>query len=184
MPNPLTIAGETLPENEHAFKRWMHHHPHTVLEAAGVTEGITVLDYGCNRGVFTLPAGERVGPRGKVYAADVNAKALRQVRRKAAPSSLNTIETVLIEDTTHPLDWLSEPVDVALLYDVLQVIEDKPALLRSLHRALKAGGCLSVFPMHVGTDRIIALAEETSLFTLQSRYGMLLNFRAATSPSS
>jgi ubiquinone/menaquinone biosynthesis C-methylase UbiE len=162
----------------------MHHHPDTVLEAAGVTEGITVLDYGCNRGVFTLPAAERIGPRGKVYAVDVNAKALRHLRCKAAPSSLDTIETVLIEDTTHPLDWLSEPVDVALLYDVLQVIEDKPALLRSLHRALKAGGWLSVFPMHVGVDRIITLAEETSLFTLQNRYGMLLNFRAAAPPSS
>jgi ubiquinone/menaquinone biosynthesis C-methylase UbiE len=184
MPTPMKIAGETLPEHEHAFKRWMHHHPDTVLQAAGVTEGVTVLDYGCNRGVFTLPAAERVGSRGKIYAADVNAQALRQLRRKAAPSSLDTIETVLIEDTTHPLDWLAEPVDVALLYDVLQVIEDKPALLRSLHRVLKAGGCLSVFPMHVGVDRILALTEDTALFTLQSRYGMLLNFRAAAPPSS
>jgi ubiquinone/menaquinone biosynthesis C-methylase UbiE len=178
MPRDVRIATETLPGDEHAFKRWMHQHPTAVLQAAGVTEGLRVLDYGCNRGVFTLPAARRVGASGRVYAADVNAAALEQLRHKAEQSSLDTIETVPIEDKTNPLDWLDGPVDVVLLYDVLQVIDDKPALLHALYGALKPSGRLSMFPMHVGVDRGIALAQGTGGFVLEERYGMLLNFRA------
>jgi hypothetical protein len=83
---------------------------------------------------------------------------------------------VLIEDKRHPLAWLTEQVDVILLYDVLQVIDDQRALLHDLHAALKADGCLSVFPMHVGVEPVIALAKQEGLFTLKDRYTMLLNF--------
>ena len=182
MSRDVRIATETLPEDEHVFKHWMHQHTTTVLQAAGVADGLRVLDYGCNRGIFTLPTARRVGPSGRVYAADVNAIALNQLRSKAVGPLRNVIETLWIENKDVPLDGLEAPVDVVLLYDVLQAIDDQPALLRALHGALKPGGRLSMFPMHVGVDRGIALAENTGGFVLEERYGMLLNFRATYTP--
>ncbi len=166
-----------LPQNEQGFKRWLSRNAADVLQAIGIIEGQTVLDYGCNRGVFAIPAARLVGEAGKVYGVDVNAKALAKLHRAASKikEPIN-IETVLIEDKQNPLAWLTEQVDVILLYDVLQVINDQRALLHDLHIALKADGCLSVFPMHVGVEPVIALAEQEGLFTLKDRYTMLLNF--------
>jgi 2-polyprenyl-3-methyl-5-hydroxy-6-metoxy-1,4-benzoquinol methylase len=177
MSTDVQISEGTLPTDEHAFKRWMHQHPITVLQAAGVAAGLRVLDYGCNRGVFTIPAARCVGPSGRVYAADVNAKALEALRIEAGAPLGAIIETLWVADTTAPLDALTTPVDVALLYYVLQAVEDPSVLLRAIHGALTAGGRLSLFPMHIGVDQGIALAEERDLFALESRYGMLLNFR-------
>ncbi len=168
---------DNLPQNEHAFKRWLSRNAPDVLRAIGVSEGQTVLDYGCNRGVFAIPAAQIVGERGKVYAVDINAKALARLRRAASKiKDPVNIETVLIENKQDPLAWLTEQVDVILLYDVLQVIDDQRALLHDLHTAIKADGFLSMFPMHVGVEPMIALAEQEDLFALRDRHAMLLNF--------
>lgn len=98
MPNNVRIVAETLPRDEHAFRCWMHQHPTIVLQAAGVTEGFRVLDYGCNRGGFTLPAAECVGASGQVYTADVNTTALDQLQHKATGALRAVIETLWIED--------------------------------------------------------------------------------------
>jgi ubiquinone/menaquinone biosynthesis C-methylase UbiE len=166
-----------LPRNEHRFKRWLSRNASDVLQAIGIVEGQTLLDYGCNRGVFAIPAARIVGETGKVYAVDVNAKALAKLRRAASKiEEPVNIETVLIEDKQNPLAWLTERVDAILLYDVLQVIDDKRALLHNLHTALKADGILSMFPMHVGVEPMIALAEQENLFALRDHHAMLLNF--------
>ena len=39
-----------------------------------VKEGMTVVDYGCGMGFFTLPMARLVGPGGKVIAVDVQEK--------------------------------------------------------------------------------------------------------------
>jgi 2-polyprenyl-3-methyl-5-hydroxy-6-metoxy-1,4-benzoquinol methylase len=168
---------DNVPQDEHAFKRWLSHNASDVLQAIGVTEGQTLLDYGCNQGVFAIPAARLVGETGKVYGVDVNAEALTELRQAASEiKEPVNVETVLIEDKQNPLRWLTEQVDVILLYDVLQVIDDQRALLHDLHKALKADGLLSMFPMHVGVEPMIVLAEQEDLFTLRDRHAMLLNF--------
>ncbi|GAI38240.1 unnamed protein product, partial [marine sediment metagenome] len=69
-----------------------------------------------------------------------------------------------------------ESVDVVLLYDVMQMIEDKPALLRELDRVLRPDGTLSIFPMHVGIDKMLEITNDLKLFYLANRFEMLLNF--------
>jgi hypothetical protein len=58
-----------------------------------------------------------------------------------------------------------------LLYDVLQEIQDKPALFREIDRLLKPLGTLSVFPMHMGTEAFLMLNDKAGLFRVRERVG-------------
>jgi ubiquinone/menaquinone biosynthesis C-methylase UbiE len=174
---------DNLPQDERAFKRWLSRNASDVLQAIGVARGQTILDYGCNRGVFTIPAAQLVGETGKVYAVDINAEVLAELRQALSEvKGPVNIETVLIEDQQEPLTWLTDQVDVILLYDVLQAIDDKRALLSALHKALRVDGFLSMFPMHVGVEQALTLATQDGLFTLRDCHTMLLNFKRTDRP--
>lgn len=173
------MALEHWPEGEGPFREWLNTNASEVLRATGIRAGHAVLDYGCNRGRFTIPAARIVGPGGRVYALDTNREALDCLRKSAGTEALVSIETVLVSDKREPIPALSRKVDVVLLYDVLQVIDDKVSLLGKLHAVLKDDGVLSVFPMHVGVQEMLRLAQQSGVFVLSDRYGMLLNFRIA-----
>ena len=167
------------PEGEAPFKEWLSKNSSEVLRDIGIREGQTVLDYGCNSGTFAIPAARIVGHNGKVYALDTNSKALDSLRKKTNEKALTNIEIVLVREKQDPISPLSEKADAILLYDVLQLIDDKSSLLRKLHAMLKDDGFLSVFPMHVGAQETLRIAKQSGLFVLRDRYGMLLNLEVS-----
>ncbi|MCJ7486310.1 MAG: class I SAM-dependent methyltransferase [Candidatus Aminicenantes bacterium] len=57
-----------------------------------VRKGQTAADLGCGPGFCTLTLAEFVGPEGKVYAVDVDEKAVRELERKAAKRGYRNIE--------------------------------------------------------------------------------------------
>ena len=57
-----------------------------------VAEGQVVADIGCGPGFCTLELAGIVGPRGKVYAVDVDERALRALERKAARLGHRNVE--------------------------------------------------------------------------------------------
>ena len=164
------------PQSERAFKEWLSNNALEVLRSTGIREGQTVLDYGCGSGVFAIPTAKIVGQNGKVYAVDIDPNALDTLRKKANDGGLTNIEAILVPRNEDALPWLKDKVDAILLYDVLQVIDDKLSLLRDLRTALKEAGFLSIFAMHVGVKKTLQMAQQNGLFTLQDQRGMLLNF--------
>jgi cobalt-precorrin-6B (C15)-methyltransferase len=50
-----------------------------------------VLDFGCGSGTYTIPAAKAVGATGRVYALDINPRALDRVERKAERAGLRNI---------------------------------------------------------------------------------------------
>src|SRR4029453_17304742 len=58
--------------------------PETALDKIGVKEGMTVADVGAGVGYFTVRLGQRVGPKGKVYAVDVQPEMLSILKQRAA----------------------------------------------------------------------------------------------------
>ena len=59
-----------------------------------------------------------------------------------------------------------------MLYDVLQELPDRAALMREMHRIVKPGGVISVFPMHLGTDKLLELVATVGLFQVRDTYGV------------
>jgi ubiquinone/menaquinone biosynthesis C-methylase UbiE len=107
-----------------------------VRAALGAQPGEQILDLGCGPGFYCAEVLEEVGDGGAVVGLDSSEAMLALARRRCA-------EHANVE--LHPADALSLPVadgrfDGAICVQVLEYVEDVPAALRELHRALRPGG--------------------------------------------
>lgn len=116
--------------------------PQLLLDRAGISPGMRILDAGCGPGRVTLPAARRVGPEGEVVALDIQPAMLQRVREKMAEKNVTNVRLILAglgEGKTEP-----ESFDRVVLVTVLGEIPDKTAALREIYRSLKPGGLLSI----------------------------------------
>jgi len=103
--------------------------------------GDVILDYGCGIGFNTIPAAEIVGEEGMVYALDIHPLAIKSVEKKIREKGLRNVKTILSDLNT---GLPNESVDIVLLYNVLPMVKNRPALIKELYRVLRPGGILSV----------------------------------------
>lgn len=171
---PVTLPGEM------TVRDWLQHHADNVLRTIGIKPGDMVLDYGCGPGIFTLACAQIIGRFGKVYALDVRAMALEQVRDRAVKAGFRNIETVLQKGDNVSVPLPESSLNVVFIFDVVHDIKDKPGLLKEVNRVLKTEGFLSVFPMHWGNKPLLKLVSEQSMFTVRDNYFPL----KAKSPST
>jgi SAM-dependent methyltransferase len=127
-----------------------------VLALIGTRAGEVVADVGCGRGTWTFALAQTVGPHGKVYAVDIDAKVLEAVRERVAKEKLTNVEVLqsLPDDPRLPKDTL----DVVFLNDVIDYV-DRSALagfLAGIRQALKADGRLVIRDPNGGCDRVVA----------------------------
>jgi 2-polyprenyl-3-methyl-5-hydroxy-6-metoxy-1,4-benzoquinol methylase len=160
----LTLPGEM------ALRDWLHRHASEVLTAIGVKKGQTVLDYGCGRGIFSIPAARIVGEKGRVYALDVRPRALERVKESAHSAGLKNLETILQKESTVNTGFSNASMDVIIVYDVLHEFENKHELLVEMERILKPEGLLSLFPMHLGNEPMLKIMKEYGQFYLRESY--------------
>ena len=134
-----------------AWLAWMLENPfmdtiagtQTTLDHIGVEPGDRLLDVGSGPGRLAIPAAQRAGPGGLVSVVDIQPQMLARLRQRAALAAVQNIEI-------HHLDISAEnsldagSYDRAWLVTVLGEIPDKASALRSIYRALKPGGTLSI----------------------------------------
>jgi SAM-dependent methyltransferase len=65
--------------------------PQKLVEPYVKSEQIAA-DLGCGRGYYTLALAELVGPKGKVYAVDLDKKNIQAVQKRAARAGYHNIE--------------------------------------------------------------------------------------------
>jgi len=135
--------------------------PGRVLREAGIRNGMTVLDFGCGPGGFTLAAAKLVGPEGRVYAADNHPLAVKSVQRAANQQGFGNIRTILGSSLA---DLPESSVDITLLYDVLHDLQEPRLILVELHRVLKPGGVLSVSDHHTKKESLLSMITGGGLF--------------------
>ena len=151
--------------------------PQKQIESLGLRPGQVVLDYGCGIGSYSLPAARALGEQGTVYALDIHPLALEMVEKRIRQENLSNVRTILSGlDTGLP----DESVDTVLLYDVLHHVHDKGALLRELHRVVKAGGLLSVIPDHMEESELLKIVQSGRRFSLQPRHADSFEFAKRT----
>jgi SAM-dependent methyltransferase len=79
---------------EGEFSRHLSEPTETLLDQAGVSAGMRVLDLACGAGAQTLAAAKRVGVGGRVVACDIAAEMLRHLGENAKRAGLANIETL------------------------------------------------------------------------------------------
>ena len=137
--------------------------PLNTLREADITEGHTVLDFGCGPGSFSISASRLVGDGGKIYALDLNPIAVEKVQYKADREGLHNIETINSDCSTGLPDG---SVDIILLYDAYHDFYNKLSVLKELHRVLKTEGILSFSDHHMSREEILKELTGKGLFKL------------------
>jgi len=147
-----------------------------VLEEVGIERGFQVLDYGCGTGSYSILAAKTVGDTGSVYALDIHPLATEKVEKMAADESLENIRTILSGCATGLPD---SSIDVALLYDIFHMLDDREEVLRELHRVLKPDGVLSFSDHHMKEESIKNGVTAGGLFELEEKGKRTYSFRPA-----
>jgi len=134
-------------------RKWLQKKVETFLRRVGLTEGQTVLDFGCNEGNYTIPAARIVGEGGKVYALDKNKDSLEKLIREVEKKRLRNIKPLYVQEA-QKLPLRSCCVDAVLLYDTLHggyfpEPAQRSTVLQRIHRVLKPQGLLSYYPTHL-----------------------------------
>jgi ubiquinone/menaquinone biosynthesis C-methylase UbiE len=126
--------------------------PAQILRGLDLHEGKVVADLGCGSGYFTLKLSPSVGPRGRVLAVDVRGLPLLVVRVRAWRRAINNVGVIHGRQNDPGLP--AKGVDAALVLNTYHELDDAPAMLAHVRRALRSGGRLVVVdrrPRSAGT---------------------------------
>jgi ubiquinone/menaquinone biosynthesis C-methylase UbiE len=146
--------------------------PRRILEIARLGEGMTVADYGCGPGSFTIPAAQIVGDGGRVYAIDIHPLAISSVRERAAKNGLRNVEAIPVRGYDTGIEASS--IDRVLLIDTIHRIDDPDALFRELRRILKPDGLLFMHKGHMPIAEQRDLVEKSGLFEVVESQGLTI----------
>ena len=134
----ITAADALSPRTER--DTWQR--PIKVADALGLKAGGAVADVGAGGGYFTFRLAARVGPKGKVYAEDIDDRELAQIRQQAEEKKLPQIQTIQGSQEGPKLFSLS--VDAVLVVDAFHEFKEPDAMMAGIVGALKPGGRLGV----------------------------------------
>ena len=113
---------------------------HSLLDAAGITSGMRVLDVGTGIGDVAFLVAERVGPQGTVTGIDLNPAMIDVARQRAQAAGITNV-AFLQGDVSQMA--LSDQFDAVVGRLILLYIQDWAALLRRLSQQLKPGGIVA-----------------------------------------
>jgi ubiquinone/menaquinone biosynthesis C-methylase UbiE len=141
--------------------RWQK--PDEVVDALGVAPGSAVADLGAGTGYFSGRLARAVGDEGRVFATDVQDEMIRALEERVAREELRNVSVVRasFDDPALP----AACCDLVLLANVYKEISERPAYLRRLAPALRAGGRVAIIDFHpdapgAGPPREARLPEE------------------------
>lgn len=154
--DPTYVVGRSPEETERLKDQGRFYGPVTrrMLTAAGMHEGMHVLDVGCGAGDVALLAAELVGETGRVTAIDVNPDILVATRQRVGALGVNNIDCVEGDVRTHEF---GKQFDAVIGRLTLMYMADPAAALRRVTSYLRPGGLVAFqeldFTLHPAMKR-------------------------------
>lgn len=118
--------------------------------------GDRVADVGAGSGYYTFRMSALVGPKGKVFAVDIQPEMLDLIRQRSKARKITNVEPVrgTITDPNLPPD----SIDLILLVDVYHEFDHPQEMTRAMVEALRPGGRL-VFVEYRAEDSKVPIKE-------------------------
>ena len=111
-----------------------------LLENAGITTGMKVLDVGCGPGDVSLLAAELVGKTGRVLGVDSNAMVLQVAQARAQQAGLTHVSFLAADIRNLALDGQYDALVGRL---ILEHLPEHTAILERLLHHLRPGGIVA-----------------------------------------
>jgi ubiquinone/menaquinone biosynthesis C-methylase UbiE len=121
-------------------EREMQEKPSKLLELLKFTPGQVVADIGAGSGYHTVRIAKLVGPKGKVYAVDIQPEMLAIIRHRTKQLKLKNVTPVRGTVTNPKLP--AGAVDLILMVDVYHEFSHPYEMTEAMLKALKPGGRL------------------------------------------
>lgn len=131
--------------------------PESMLDALHLKQGETVADVGAGAGYHAWRIAKRVGPKGTVYATDIQPEMLELLREAMRQRGIRNVVAVQASEENTGLP--EGQLDVALLVDVFHEVTEPQAFLRQLRRALKPTGRLVLVEFRAEDPEVPIRAE-------------------------
>lgn len=146
---PVSEAGDTQFSNEAA--RDEAGEAQFVMDWAGIKLGTTVADIGAGEGYYTIRLAERVGPKGRVLAQDINRGALDRLGERVTREQLDNvaIKEGAVDDPRLP----ENSFDRIFMIHMYHEVDEPYAFLWRLRPALAKGGEVIVVDRDRATDQ-------------------------------
>ncbi len=116
--------------------------PDSLLNLLEIPAGATVAEIGTGTGYFTWRLAEKVGPKGKVFAVDVQQKTLDLTAETLKKHRLSNVQLVLGGDHDPRLPAAS--LDLVFIANAYHEFADPEAIISAVNRALKPDGRLVI----------------------------------------
>ena len=113
-----------------------------LVKALAIPEGATVADLGAGTGYFTWRLAERVGPKGKVIAVDIQQQMLNVAAETVKQHRLVNVDYVRGSDTDPKLPQRS--LDMVFIAHSYHEFAQPEAMMDAVRRSLKPGGRLVI----------------------------------------
>lgn len=119
--------------------------PKKILLDMDLTEGMYIADFGAGSGYMSFQAAEMVGPRGRVYALDVQKPVIEHINQEIKARHLANIKVIWTDLEMvgrNPIPASS--IDLVLLVNTIFQSTKKNEMLKEVVRQLKPTGRLLV----------------------------------------
>ena len=124
--------------NDPERARWQN--PESILSELGLHSGCTFIDVGCGEGFFALPACELVGPKGKVYAVDIDGESIAALSKEAERRKLTHLTARIA--TAERTVFCDSCADMVFYGIVLHDFSNPLLVLENARRMIKPDGCV------------------------------------------
>ena len=119
-----------------------------VVSALKLQPGQVVADIGAGSGLLDVPLARAVGPKGRVYAVEIDAGFFPEIKKRAAAGQVTNVETVLGKFTDPALP--AKNIDLALFHDVMHHVQERAAYIKTLAAYLAPSGRIAVLDYEGG----------------------------------
>ena len=129
------------------MRRWLQN-PQKILKPY-IKEGMTVLDFGCGPGFFSVDMAQMVGESGKVIAADLQEGMLQKLSEKIKGTELEN--RITLHKCEEDKIGIFNNVDFVLAFYIVHEVVNKEGLFIELENILKPNGQVLIVepPFHV-----------------------------------